>query len=65
MIERAIDAGVPFAWVAADTVYGVGAVEMGCARRARAMCWGWLQITSSIRGAQAAVQGRLKTLPAG
>jgi SRSO17 transposase len=28
MIERAITAGVPFAWVAADTVYGVGAVEM-------------------------------------
>src|SRR3954452_9099763 len=27
MIERAIAAGVPFAWVAADTVYGVGAVE--------------------------------------
>jgi SRSO17 transposase len=28
MIERAITAGVPFAWVAADSVYGVGAVEM-------------------------------------
>jgi SRSO17 transposase len=28
MIEGAIAAGVPFAWVAADTVYGVGAVEM-------------------------------------
>jgi len=28
MIERAIAAGVPFTWVAADTVYGVGAVEM-------------------------------------
>jgi SRSO17 transposase len=28
MIERAIAVGVPFAWVAADTVYGVGAVEM-------------------------------------
>ena len=28
MIERAIAAGAPFAWVAADTVYGVGAVEM-------------------------------------
>src|SRR3954463_14726370 len=28
MIERAIAAGVAFAWVAADTVYGVGAVEM-------------------------------------
>jgi SRSO17 transposase len=28
MIERAISAGVPFAWVAADSVYGVGEVEM-------------------------------------
>ena len=27
MIERAIAAGVPFAWVAADSVYGVGEVE--------------------------------------
>src|SRR4051794_229965 len=27
MIERAIAAGVPFAWVAADSVYGVGEIE--------------------------------------
>jgi SRSO17 transposase len=27
MIGRAIEAGVPFAWVAADSVYGVGEVE--------------------------------------
>ena len=27
MIERAIAAGVPFSWVAADSVYGVGALE--------------------------------------
>src|SRR4051794_9804215 len=27
MIERAIAAGVPFAWAAADSVYGVGEVE--------------------------------------
>jgi SRSO17 transposase len=32
MIERAIDAGVPFAWVAADSVYGVGEVEMALRR---------------------------------
>jgi SRSO17 transposase len=32
MVERAIAAGVPFAWVAADTVYGVGAVEMALRR---------------------------------
>jgi SRSO17 transposase len=27
MIERTIAAGVPFAWVAADSVYGVGDIE--------------------------------------
>jgi SRSO17 transposase len=32
LIERAITAGVPFAWVAADTVYGTGAVEMALRR---------------------------------
>ena len=28
MIERAITAKVAFSWVAADSVYGVGAIEM-------------------------------------
>lgn len=32
MVCRAIAAGVPFAWVAADTVYGVGEVEMALRR---------------------------------
>jgi SRSO17 transposase len=32
MVERAIAAGMPFAWVAADTVYGVGEVEMALRR---------------------------------
>ena len=32
MIDRAIDAGVPFAWVAADSVYGVGDVEKALRR---------------------------------
>ena len=32
MVERAIAAGVPFSWVAADAVYGVGAVEMALRR---------------------------------
>jgi SRSO17 transposase len=32
MIERAIVAGVPFSWVAADTVYGVGDIEMALRR---------------------------------
>src|SRR5215208_326119 len=32
MIARAITAGVPFAWVTADTVYGTGEVEMALRR---------------------------------
>jgi len=32
MIERAIAAGVPFAWVAADSVYGAGEVETALRR---------------------------------
>ena len=32
MIERAIVAAVPFAWVAADSVYGVAGVEMALRR---------------------------------
>ena len=32
MIERAITADIPFAWVAADMVYGVGDIEMGLRR---------------------------------
>ena len=32
MIKRAIAAGVPFAWVAADSIYGVGEIEMALRR---------------------------------
>jgi SRSO17 transposase len=32
MVRRAIEAEVPFAWVAADTVYGVGELEMALRR---------------------------------
>ena len=32
MIERALLADVPFSWVAADSVYGVGAIEMALRR---------------------------------
>src|SRR3954465_7047661 len=32
MVERAIAAGVPFAWVTADSVYGVGEIELGLRR---------------------------------
>jgi SRSO17 transposase len=32
MVERALAAGVPFAWVAGDSVYGVGEIEMALRR---------------------------------
>jgi SRSO17 transposase len=32
MVERAVAAGVPFAWVAGDSVYGVGELEMALRR---------------------------------
>jgi SRSO17 transposase len=35
MIERAIAAAVPFSWVAADSVYGVGDIEMALKRAAK------------------------------
>lgn len=35
MIERAMASNVPFSWVAADSVYGVGAIEMALKRAAK------------------------------
>jgi SRSO17 transposase len=35
MVERAIAAGVPFAWVAGDGVYGVGEIEMAPRRHGK------------------------------
>ena len=40
MIDRAINAGVPFAWVTADTVYGTGAVERALRRAGKAYVLG-------------------------
>src|SRR4051812_32818416 len=40
MIDRAIDAGVPSAWVAADPVYGMGEVERGLRRAGKAYVLG-------------------------
>ena len=37
MIERALAAGVPFRWVAADSVYGVGDIERTSAKPVKAM----------------------------
>src|SRR4051794_38714744 len=46
MVERAIGAGVPFAWVAADSVYGVGEVEMALRRAGKGSVLG---VASSAR----------------
>jgi SRSO17 transposase len=35
MIERAIEAGVPFGWVTGDSIYGVGEIEMMLRRQAK------------------------------
>ena len=40
MIDRAIAAGVPFAWVAADSISGTGAVEMALRRAGKAYVLG-------------------------
>lgn len=40
MIRHAIDAGVPFAWVVADTVYGVSEIEMLLRREGRSYVLG-------------------------
>ena len=42
MIERAIAAAVPFAWVAADSIYGVGEVEMALRRAGRGYVRGYV-----------------------
>ncbi len=50
MVGQAIEAGVPFAWVTADSVYGVGEVEMALRRAGKgyvlgvtggAQFWSW------------------------
>ncbi len=40
MIARAIAAGVPFAWVTGDTVYGVGEIEMSLRRAGKSYVLG-------------------------
>jgi SRSO17 transposase len=51
MVERAIAAGVPFAWVVGDSIYGVSAVETACAGPAKPMCSASTAIASSPPGA--------------
>src|SRR5215213_1375818 len=57
-IDRARDAGVPFAWVAADSVYGTGAVERAL-RRAGKACVPGVSATSQFNswGAKPPVAG--------
>ena len=50
MIERAVAAKV-VTWVAADSVYGVGEIEMGCGGPARATCSASTALTPSTPGA--------------
>lgn len=48
MIERAIGAGVPFAWVAAGSVYGVGEVEMTLRRAGKGYVLGVASTTQFL-----------------
>ena len=50
MIERALAAGVPFSWVAADSVYGVGELEMTLRRAGKGMCSASIPTTISTLG---------------
>jgi SRSO17 transposase len=67
MVERAIAAGVPFAWVAGDSIYGVSEVEMALRRAGKGYVlgvnatsqfnsWG---TTPPVAGTAAAIAGAL------
>src|SRR3954464_13821710 len=58
MVERAIAAGVPFAWVVGDSIYGVSAVEMALRRAGKGYVLG-VAATSQFNswGAKPAVAG--------
>jgi SRSO17 transposase len=66
MIERAIAAEVPFRWVAADTVYGVGDVEMALRRAGKGYVLGVnsTQTFNSWRG-KPEVSGTAETIAKG
>ena len=51
MVERAIAAGVPFAWVVGDSIYGVSEVEMALRRAGKGYVLGVNAIASSTPGA--------------
>ena len=67
MITRAIEAGVPFAWAAADSVYGVGEIEVALRRAGKGYVLGvgassqfnsWIG-KPAISGTAAAIAGDL------
>jgi len=63
MIERAIAQNVPFSWVAADSVYGVGDIEMALKRAAKGYVLG-VNANHSFRswGKPLAVNGTAKDI---
>lgn len=68
MIERAIAAGTPFAWVAADSVYGVGEVEMALRRAGKGYVLGInsnhsIKSWGKARPASATAGGIAQSLP--
>ena len=61
MIARAIAAAVPFAWVASDSVYGVGAIEMALRRAGKGYVLGVNAISQfSSRGSKPLIAGTAK-----
>ena len=52
MIERALATGVPFAWVAAGSVYGVGDIEMALRRAGRTFMLSWVNSNGRSRAAR-------------
>src|SRR4051794_24457425 len=66
MIERAIAAGVPFAWVAADSVYGVGEIETALRRAGKGYVLGVSgSHPSSSRGGEPPVAGTAEEIAPG
>src|SRR3954470_22645072 len=64
MIERAMTAGVPFAWVTADSVYGVGEIEMKLRQMGKGYVLG-VNANSQFNswGRKPAVTGTAETIP--
>ncbi len=52
MIARAISANVPFSWVAAGSVYGVGAIEQNLRRAGKGYVLGGVRRLDFIHGAR-------------